>query len=209
MIFTLCDYKYTRIFFCVMCSSTNITYLFGLFEWYEYSNIFSRTSHSGRDQNQASKSTLKNIVWPASWLQHPECVSQHDREWKFQIEAAFGFPFPGRVQCTFRQNPIFREQSFVPFLESPPHQCLDSPLAKLPFSMFDPETERQLCLPVLPCTVTRQLPWGDFSLKCRRFAPPVTIALQQLATQVQNFVLKMSCSGVFRWVLSCVLSETC
>ena len=85
-----------------------------------YSNICSRTSHSGQDQNQTSKSTLKSIVWPARWLQHPECVSQHDRERKFQIEAAFGFPFPGRVQCTFRQSPIFREQSFFPFLGSPP-----------------------------------------------------------------------------------------
>ena len=77
-------------------------------------------SHSSQDQNQASKSTLKSIVWPARWLQHPECVSQHDRERKFQIEAAFGFTFPGGLQCTFRQSPIFREQSFVPFLESPP-----------------------------------------------------------------------------------------
>ena len=164
-------------------------------------------SHSSQDQNQASKSTLKSIVWPARWLQHPECVSQHDRERKFQIEAAFGFSFPGGLQCTFRQSPFSGNNPSSPFWS--PHQCPDSPLAKLPFSMFDPETERQLCLPVLPCTVTRQLPWGDFSLKCRRFAPPVTLAPQQLATQVQNFVLKMSCSGVFRWVLGCVLSETC
>ena len=193
-------------FFRVMFSSKNITYWFGLFEWYEYILIFVHECHI----LVRIKIKPRNPPWKILVDLHAGCntpsVSPNMIE-KVSNWSRFWFSFS-------RQSPMYNDKVLFsgnnpssPFWS--PHQCPDSPLTKLPFSMFDPETERQLCLPVLPCTVTRQLPWGDFSLKCRRFAPPVTLAPQQLATQVQNFVLKMSCSGVFRWVLGCVLSETC
>ena len=111
-------------FFPVMCSSTNITYLFGLFEWYEYILTFVHECHI----LVKIKIKPQKPHWKVLFDLHAGCntpsVSPNmiERE-SFKLKPLLVFLFPAESNVQW-QSPIFREQSFVPFLESPPMSWL-------------------------------------------------------------------------------------